>query len=60
MLFCGMEDEEIYALLGKMRAIGVRVGCKAGLTDFNRMWTIGKLMGEVAQEHAMMTGAARG
>ena len=60
MLFCGMEDQAIYALLDKMRTIGVRVGCKAGLTDTNRLWTIGRLMAEVAAEHAMMTGGARG
>ncbi len=58
MLLCHMTNAQIDSLLAAMREAGCSVGCKAQLTQYNRLWPFATLVREVSQEHAFMTTAA--
>lgn len=51
MLLCELGDRQLDRLLAEMRRAGVSVPYKAVLTEQNRTWTLGRLIGEVAREH---------
>lgn len=54
-LLMDVDDLALDPILAAMRAHKVRIGHKCMVTDKNRTWTIQKLIGDVAEEHALMT-----
>ena len=58
MLLCGVPSDTLQGFLAASREAGAVVGCKAVLTDANRIWPLGRLISEVAAEHAAMHGHA--
>ena len=54
-LLMDVDDLALDPILAAMRAYKVRIGHKCMVTDKNRTWTIQKLIGDVAEEHALMT-----
>ena len=56
MLLHNMSSAQLDALLMAMREADCSVGCKAQVTQFNRLWPFATLIQEVSREHAVMTG----
>lgn len=54
-LLMDIDDLEIDPFLELMRKNKVRIGHKCMVTDKNRHWKVQKLIGDVAEEHAVMT-----
>lgn len=54
-LLMAVDDLEIDPLLALLRKHKVRIGHKCMVTEKNRHWKISKLIGDVAEEHAMMS-----
>ena len=54
LLLCGLGDRQLDRLLANLRRAGVSVPYKAVLTEHNRDWPLGKLVGEVAREHELL------
>lgn len=54
-LLMDIDDLEIDALLAQLRKHEVRIGHKCMVTKKNRHWKLRKLIGDVAEEHAMMS-----
>ena len=55
MLLCNVPNALMNQLLAAMRAADCSVGCKAQLTQHNRLWPFAMLVGEVSREHELMT-----
>ena len=58
MLLSGIAGKQLDKLLAAMREANCSVGCKAQVTQHNRLWPFAMLVGEVAREHAAMTAAS--
>ena len=54
MLLANMGNAQIDALLAAMRAADCSVGCKAQVTQHNRLWPFATLVTEVSREHELM------
>ncbi|MEE0510498.1 MAG: DUF3783 domain-containing protein [Peptococcaceae bacterium] len=54
-LLMDIDDLEIDPFLEQLRKHKVRIGHKCMVTEKNRQWKVQKLIGDVAEEHAMMT-----
>ena len=54
MLLSGVSSKQLDQLLAAMRAANASVGCKAQVTQHNRLWPFATLMREVSREHDMM------
>lgn len=54
-LLMDIDDLEIDPFLAQLRQHKVRIGHKCMVTEKNRSWKLQKLIGDVAEEHAMMT-----
>ena len=55
MVFCGLEQPEVFGFLQAMRQTGIPpVDLKAVVTPFNAMWTAPALFAELSKEHAAM------
>ena len=55
MLLYNVKGERLNELLLAMREADASVGCKAQVTQHNRMWPFATLVHEVSREHAAMT-----
>ena len=60
MLLHNVKGERLNELLAAMRDADVVVGCKAQVTQHNRMWPFATLVSEVAREHEAMTSSGTG
>lgn len=58
MLLNNVTGKRLDELLAAMRAANASVGCKAQVTQFNRLWPFATLVNEVVKEHATMSGEA--
>ena len=56
MLLSGFSSEKLNGLLAAMREADASVGCKAQVTQHNRLWPFAVLVREVSREHAQMSG----
>ncbi|MBO4364876.1 MAG: DUF3783 domain-containing protein [Eggerthellaceae bacterium] len=54
MLLCHVPNALMNQLLAAMREADCSVGCKAQLTQHNRLWPFATLVHEVSREHEMM------
>lgn len=54
-LLMDIDDLEVDPFLAQLRQHKVRIGHKCMVTEKNRSWKLHKLIGDVAEEHAMMT-----
>ena len=54
MLLHNVSSGKLNELLAAMREADCSVGCKAQVTQHNRLWPIATLIAEVAREHALM------
>ena len=54
MLLCNAGNAQLNKLLAAMREADCSVGCKAQVTQFNRLWPMSTLIAEVAKEHEAM------
>ena len=54
MLLCALGDKQLDRLIANMRRAGVSVPYKAVLTEHNRDWQFGKLIGEIIREHEFL------
>ena len=54
MLLSGIAGERLTVLLDAMRAADASVGCKAQVTQHNRLWPFATLIAEVSREHAAL------
>ena len=57
MLLHNVSGQRLSDLLAAMREAGCSVGCKAQVTQHNRLWPFGTLVSEVSREHEAMSGA---
>ena len=57
MLLCNVQGARLNDLLAAMREADAQVGCKAQVTQHNRLWPFATLVTEVAREHAAMTSS---
>lgn len=57
MLLCHVPNALVNQLLAAMREAGCSVGCKAQLTQYNRLWPFATLVSEVSREHETMTSS---
>jgi len=57
MLLHNVKGERLNELLAALREADASVGCKAQVTQHNRLWPFATLVNEVAREHAAMTAA---
>ena len=55
MLLNGVTGQRLNDLLAAMRQADASVGCKAQVTQHNRLWPFATLVTEVSREHAAMT-----
>ena len=55
LVFCGFSGERMNLALAAMRKHGVKIPCKAMLTEHNRAWLPTELLKELQEEHAAMT-----
>ena len=60
MLLVGLSSERTGRLLSAMREADASVGCKAQLTEHNRLWPFAVLVQEVSREHALMSAQRDG
>lgn len=58
MLLCNVSNALMNQLLAAMREANCSVGCKAQVTQSNRLWPFATLVREVSREHALMTEQA--
>ena len=56
LLLHNVTSSKLNALLAALRAADASVGCKAQVTQYNRLWPFATLIQEVSREHALMTG----
>ena len=56
MLLSNVTGQRLNDLLAAMREAGCSVGCKAQVTQHNRLWPFATLVVEVSREHAAMAG----
>ena len=56
MLLHNVAGQRLNDLLAAMREADCSVGCKAQVTQHNRLWPFATLVAEVSREHAAMTG----
>ena len=56
MLLHNVGSAKLSELLAAMRAADCSVGCKAQVTQHNRLWPLHVLISEVAREHAALGG----
>lgn len=56
-VFCGLAGPELDRLLAGLNAAGARIPLKAVVTAHNRAWPFGRLLEELAQEHAALRAA---
>lgn len=54
-LLMDVDDLALDPILASMRGHKVHIGHKCMVTDKNRTWTVQKLIGDVVEEHALMT-----
>lgn len=54
-LLMDVDDLALDPILAALRSHKVSIGHKCMVTDKNRTWTVQKLIGDVAEEHALMT-----
>ena len=54
-LLMDIDDLEVDPFLAQLRQHKVRIGHKCMVTEKNRAWKVQKLIGDVAEEHALMT-----
>ena len=54
LVFCGFSDERMNLALAAMRKHGVKIPCKAMLTEYNCAWLPVDLLKELQEEHAAM------
>lgn len=54
-LLMDIDDLEVDPFLAQLRQNKVRIGHKCMVTEKNRSWKVQKLIGDVAEEHEMMT-----
>lgn len=54
-LLMDIDDLEVDPFLAQLRQHKVRIGHKCMVTEKNRSWKVQKLIGDVAEEHEMMT-----
>lgn len=54
-LLMDIDDLEVDPFLAQLRQNKVRIGQKCMVTEKNRSWKVQKLIGDVAEEHEMMT-----
>ena len=54
MLLSGVVGERLNELLAAMREANAQVGCKAQVTQHNRLWPFATLVSEVSREHEAM------
>ena len=54
MLFNGISGQKLNELLAAMRESDASVGCKAQVTEHNRLWPFATLVAEVFREHEAM------
>lgn len=54
-LLMDVDDLALDPILAAMRAHKVHIGHKCMVTEKNRTWTVQKLIGDVVEEHALMT-----
>lgn len=57
MLLHNVKGERLNQLLSAMRESDASVGCKAQVTQHNRMWPFATLVREVSREHQAMTSS---
>ena len=55
MLLANVDSKLLNVLLAAMRDADCSVGCKAQMTQSNRLWPFATLVQQVSREHAMMT-----
>ena len=55
MLLNGVSSARLNELLAAMREADAQVGCKAQVTQHNRLWPFAMLVAEVSREHEAMT-----
>lgn len=58
LVFCGLPEAELTALLSALRAAGAAIPLKAVVTPTNQHWRFGELLTELAREYAAL--AAQG
>ena len=56
MLLHNVSSAKLNDLLAAMREADCSIGCKAQVTQHNRLWPFATLVQTVAREHALMTG----
>ena len=56
MLLHNVAGKRLNELLAAMREADCSVGCKAQVTQHNRLWPFAVLVAEVSREHEVMTG----
>ena len=56
MLLHNVKGQRLDDLLAAMREADCSVGCKAQVTEHNRLWPFAVLVSEVSREHEAMTG----
>ena len=56
MLLHNVTGQRLNDLLAAMREADCSVGCKAQVTQANRLWPFATLVSEVSREHAAMSG----
>ena len=56
MLLHNVAGQRLTDLLAAMREADCSVGCKAQVTQSNRLWPFATLVAEVSREHAAMSG----
>lgn len=57
MLLHNVASSKLSDLLAAMREADCSVGCKAQVTQHNRLWPFATLIENVSREHAQMTGS---
>ena len=55
MLLSNVSSSKLDELLAAMREADCSVGCKAQVTQYNRLWPFETLVREVSREHELMT-----
>lgn len=58
LILCGLPEAERDALLNALRASGAAIPLKAIVTPTNQHWPFGRLLAELAAEHAALHGGS--
>lgn len=56
MLLNNVTSQKLNELLAALREADAQVGCKAQVTQYNRLWPFATLVAEVSREHEAMSG----